>query len=250
MNRLQKFFTGQFSKQTLISLIAPILIGFFVGVMILSGIFYPIGYNPVYNDISYLCSPELNPTGWWIWAVGMLVTGLNLFPIIMHLRPRMRMISGKNNSLEKIGFMLFLCSSWGIFGLGIIPQFSGGIFLTFHIIHATMALGGLYLGSFCWGVILLTHLITQNKRKEAVLIHPIGFGIFTFFGWLGPLGFLITQGIRLASGGHDRYCAVEPCPWILAFSLWEWMIFLCIFVAFILLWFILPANSTSDRTVS
>ena len=215
----------------------PLVIGVFLTFLGLAWRHYP-GYTWIYNDISYLGSPELNPQGWGYWAIGMAITGLLCIPIIFSLVGQMKEVGTTMKGWVRIGFILYLACAYGMIGLGLVPQFPGAVFLGFHIFHAVLAMGGLYLGTFCWGVVIFRHLLDNTAT-----ITPIskgGFLLTVVFGYGGPVGFLITQGVRLAQGGEYRDCATEPCPWYLAFSAWEWILFLCIFATFVVFWYLVP----------
>ena len=66
------------------------------------------------------------------------------------------------------------------------------------------------------------------------------FAVRLAVGW-GPAGFLLTQGWRFfvyGELGHD--VNVSPQYLLLRFSLWEWLLFFCLFPALLLVVFRLP----------
>jgi hypothetical membrane protein len=222
---LRKIFLGDFSRRILTFYITPLLIIVFSVFMAISWILYP-GFNLTRMEISQLGSPDLNPAGWVFWSIGMGLTGVLYLPIIPYINNRIGKINGK---ITKMGTILLYVSAIGSIGVGVIPQFAHVSFQTIHVINAGMALGGLYLGMFFWGLPLLKEKIMQ---KKLVLI--------AIFGWGAPIGFIITQSIRLMINVPEILEQISTLPWYFTFQTWEWLLMICIMAAFLILIYAIP----------
>lgn len=221
INRVKNVITGKFSKTYMTRILAPILIINFTAWMAISWLLYP-NYDWTSMDISQLGIPDQNPFGWIPWSIGLASTGLLQIPVISFMR---RNITFNEKGIKMSTILLYLACV-GSVALGIIPQFEEGPFWLLHIIHASMAFGGLYLG--IWLLITLM-LRTKGYRKNSIIPACFAFG--------APIGFLITQGIRIALD----LPRITPI-WIINFSLWEWMLLYGIFGALISFIYLIPQN--------
>jgi hypothetical protein len=174
--------------------------------------------------ISDLGVPAENPRGWLFWAIGQVLVGFLLIPIVSYLRRRLSFLNKKWTTLGT--FFLYL-TPIGAIGLGVIPQFPGEIIAIVHVINAILLMSGLYLGVWILAIILFNNKLLQKKSI------PI---ICSAFG--APIGFLITQGIRLFI-----YSQASTIPFYLSFSVWEWILLYGIFFAGILLIYVVPENT-------
>ncbi len=219
-SNLKRIFTGNYSREILTRVIAPLSIITYSVFIAFSWILYP-NYDWTSMFISDLGVPAQNPIGWIVWSVGHVLVGIMLIPIISYLRPRLVSI---NKKWATIGTLFLYLAPIGAIGLGVIPQFPGEIIAVLHVINASLLMGGLYLGVWILAIILFN--ITQVQKKSI----PI---ICSAFG--APIGFLTTQGIRLLI-----YPPESTIPFYLTFSTWEWILLYGIFFACILLIYIVP----------
>lgn len=99
-------------------------------------------------------------------------------------------------------------------------------------------MGGLYVAMWIFAGILICN-------------PPIGVAKALLFGmavgW-GPVGFLVTQGWRFfiyGELGHD--VNVSPQSLLLRFSLWEWLLFFCLFPSLLIVVFGLPDTASEPE---
>jgi hypothetical membrane protein len=226
ISRIQEIFKGKFSKHFLIHILVPMMVIVFAVFYALAWLSYS-NFDWTQNDISFLGAPELNPNGWYYWAIGMALTGVLYIPVIPFVYKQLISV---HKIGTKIGIFFLILSSIGTIGIGIIPQFPG--LDIFHVVNATFAFGGLYLSMFNLGGVLLRD---KSIRKSLLaLFMAIGFG--------GPVGFCATQGYRILNGGVGRICPWVPCPCYLEFSTWEWMLLFFIFADLMVFLLIVPEH--------
>lgn len=92
-------------------------------------------------------------------------------------------------------------------------------------------MGGMYVALWLFAAILASSPPT-SVAKTLLFVLAVGWG---------PAGFLLTQGWRLfvyGELGHDAI--VSPQHLLLRFSLWEWLLFVCLFPALLLVVVRLP----------
>jgi hypothetical protein len=190
-------------------------------------------YSLFDHDISFLGDRRLNPAGWQFWSVGMGLSGLMLWPVTVHISRRMRALTAGQlpgrRSLVAAGTVASRCACFGLVVLALIPQFPG--LDPAHELAGVLAMGGLYVALwFFAGILVCSPPISPAKT--------LLFGVA--LGW-GPVGYLVTQGWRFfvyGEVGHD--VSVSPQYLLLQFSLWEWLLFLCLFPALLLVVLRLP----------
>ena len=122
--------------------------------------------------------------------------------------------------LVAAGTVASRCACVGLLGLALIPQFPG--LDPAHQLAGVLAMGGLYVALWIFAGILIC-------SPPISLAKTLLFGLA--LGW-GPVGFLLTQGWRFfAYGevGHDVHASYQY-P-LLRFSLWEWLLYFCLFPA-------------------
>ncbi|MBD3351891.1 MAG: DUF998 domain-containing protein [Candidatus Lokiarchaeota archaeon] len=225
--RFKDIMTGNFSKKFLTRVWIPIMLAIFIGFLAIAWLLFP-GYDWTEMAISLLGNPQEHPNGWYFWAIGMAVTGFLMFPIPFYVYKTLQV---DNENVKKIGCFLLLLSSFGMMGMGAIPNFDQINWL--HEINAGFAMGGLYLGLF-----ILEFSIIKDKRIKKIWV-------VLFLGclWFGPVGFCITQFPGYFATGEFK----DIGPWFLHFSTWEWALMVCVFVAFLLSAFIMPEKNVEDE---
>ncbi|MHA1149532.1 MAG: DUF998 domain-containing protein [Promethearchaeota archaeon] len=195
-------------------IILPLYIISFIFFMAMSWLYFP-NYDLTENDISALGHPQENPEGWIFWSIGMIIAGTMNIIIVLHIKDKMIREYQTNG---KVSVILFFLAGYGIIGLGIIPQF-GGIFYFFHIFHASLGFGGLYLGTW---IMIRLFFKEEKTRSNAYIMLLLGVVI--------PICFFIFQGIRIS-----MFTEKNPGICYLNFSFWEWMLFFGIFIAYLIL---------------
>lgn len=201
-------------------------------------------YSLVEHDVSFLGHPRLNPAGWWFWSAAMAVSGVMLWPVATYMSQAVRALtagqSPARRRLAAAGTCAARCSSIGLLGLALIPQLPG--LDPPHQLAGVLAMGGMYVALWLFAAILISTAPVRPLRSLLLVLAV---------GW-GPAGFLLTQGWRLAAYGevgHDLN--VTPQSPLLQFSLWEWMLLVCLFIAEFLVVWCLPTRSaglTADES--
>jgi hypothetical protein len=110
-----------------------------------------------------------------------------------------------------------------LLGLALIPQYPG--LDPAHQLAGVLAMGGLYVALWIFAGILIC-------SPSISLAQTLLFGLA--LGW-GPVGFLLTQGWRFfvyGEVGHDVNVSSQYL--LLRFSLWEWLLYFCLFSALLL----------------
>jgi hypothetical protein len=191
-------------------------------------------YSLIDHDISFLGDPQLNPVGWWFWSAGMILDGLMLWPIATRLSGAIRaLVAGQSLARRRLaaaGTFAARCCSIGLVGLGLIPQVPG--IGPAHEVAGALAMGGMYVALWLFAAILITSP-PISTLKTLLLILAVGWG---------PAGYLLTQGWRFFvydEGGHD--VRVTPQLPLLQFSLWEWLLMICLLIAQVVVVCFLPA---------
>ena len=187
---------------------------------------YP-DYSLADHDISFLGHPRQNPAGWLFWSAGMGLAGLMLWPVTVHIPRSLRALtagqSPARRRLVAAAAPASRCSSIGLVGLALIPQLPGLDHA--HELAGVLAMGGMYVA--LWLIAgLLAGSPPTSTGKTWLLILAVGWG---------PAGFLLTQGWRFfvyGELGHD--VGAGPQYLLLRFSLWEWLLFVCLFPALLL----------------
>ncbi|HEX4147169.1 MAG TPA: hypothetical protein VHY91_26970 [Pirellulales bacterium] len=194
-------------------------------------------YSLFDHDISFLGHPRLNSAGWLFWSAGMGLSGLMLWPVAVHMSGRMRALTAGQFAgqfagrcrVVAAGTFASRCACVGLVGLALIPQFPD--LDPAHELAGVLAMGGMYVALWSFaGVLICGAPISVAKTLLFVL------GV----GW-GPVGFLLTQSWRFfvyGELGHDGHAS--PRYLLLRFSLWEWLLFICLFPALLLVVLRLP----------
>jgi len=204
--------------------------------LLLAGRTYP-DYSLVDHDISFLGHPRMNPAGWGFWSAAMALGGVMLWPVATYISRAMRALTAdrslRQRRLAAWGAWAARCASIGMFGLALVPQLPG--LDPPHQLAGVMAMGGLYVALWLFVGILIASLP----------IGPMGAVLLIAAVAWGPIGFLATQGwrfFRYGELGHDA--KVTPQLPLLQFSLWEWLLYFCLFVALpVVVWQLRETNS-------
>jgi hypothetical protein len=89
---VKKFFTGDFSREFLLTRLVPVVLAFFFGGMLISDLLYPGPYDWRYMTISSLFTPgsesDGNPLGSYYLSIGLIVTGVLMVPFAMYFGGR------------------------------------------------------------------------------------------------------------------------------------------------------------------
>jgi hypothetical protein len=220
--KLKNLITGKYSGDFLRKRLGPLSLVIFAVFIGISWILYP-NYNFIQMDVSYLGHPERNPLGWIFWSFGLVLTGIIMLSITGYIYQRLSSIFGIHT---KIGVLFFYLSSIGMILLGSIPQGQAEIVKTLHVVHAVFAFGGLYLGTWTFCI----HMLKKEEfKKKARVMTVLAFGV--------TIGLALTQIISILAFPES-----SQIPWILEFSLWEWLLLFGIFGAFVILLFNLPKD--------
>ena len=191
-------------------------------------------YSMFDHDISFLGDRRLNPTGWQFWSAGMGLSGVMLWPITVHISRSMRALtvgqSPGRRGIVAAGTVASRCACFGLVGLALIPQIPGLDHA--HELAGVLAMGGLYVALWIFtGILVCSPPVSLGKTLL------LGVAV----GW-GPVGYLLTQGWRFfvyGELGHD--VNVSPQYLLLQFSLWEWLLFFCLFPSLLLVVLRLPS---------
>ena len=207
--KLKDILKGEYEKEFLIHRILPLLLGVFITFIAISWILYPIIYNPVFMDISFLGHPIRNPLGWVWWSIGMTASGILMFSIPPFIGRKLYSGHFIKKIFAVLGTGILYVSLVGMVLIGVIPQYThiNPIFNDIHLFNAILAFGGMYLAIACWAICLLLDSRTRTNK----LMIP-----FTISGWFTPIGFSISTVFRINGGFDIREV------WILSVSLWEW----------------------------
>jgi hypothetical protein len=221
------------SRTFLLSCWIPAQFAICAACLVLAARSYP-HYSMFDDDISFLGHPRLNPNGWLFWSAGMGLSGLMLWPVAVHISRGMRALTagrspGQRRSVAA-GTVASRCACFGLLGLALIPQFPG--LDPAHELSGVLAMGGLYVAMWLFaGILICSPPISLAKTLL------LGLAV----AW-GPVGFLLTQGWRFfvyGELGHD--VKVSPQYLLLRFSLWEWLLFICLFPSLLLVVLRLPS---------
>ena len=200
--------------------------------LVLAARSYP-HYSMFDHDISFLGHPRLNPAGWLFWSAGMGLDGLMLWPVTVYISRSMRALTAGQSPgrrrLVAAGTVASRCACVGLLGLALIPQYPG--LDPAHELAGVLAMGGLYVALWIFAGILIC-------SPPISLAKTLLFGLA--LGW-GPVGFLLTQGWRFfvyGEVGHDVNVSSQYL--LLRFSLWEWLLYFCLFPALLLVVLCLP----------
>jgi hypothetical protein len=239
-------FEGRLSGKYIRNVYLPFPILFLGICFLLAGTMYT-EFSFFYDDISYLGNANLNPKGYFYWSIGMAGSGFLILLLIPSLLLRFNKIMNPNflgksffesnhtpnlklivQYALNIGKFFIVLFPIGMIGLGILQE--AWFPPIIHQINATLAFGGLFLGVFFIGFLIIF-------TKEISKMRKIWFSVL---GYFGPLAMVISQGLKyLEYGSFDRYCGFgEPgyCALWFVFSLYEWLLFFsalgCVFVFF------------------
>lgn len=209
--------------------------------LVLAARSYP-HYSLFDHDISFLGHPRLNPAGWLFWSAGMGLDGLMLWPVAVSMsRSMLALTAGQSSGgrrLAAAGAVASRCACVGLLGLALIPQYPG--LDPAHELAGVLAMGGLYVALWIFAGILVC---SPPRRLTQTLLFALA------LGW-GPAGFLLTQGWRLfvyGEVGHDVGASSQYL--LLRFSLWEWLLYFCLFPALLLVVLRLPDPRSAPQAV-
>lgn len=205
--------------------------------LVLAAHTYP-HYSIFDHDISFLGHPRQNPAGWLFWSAGMGLDGLMLWPVTVYISRGIRALTAGQSTgrrrLVATGTAASCCACAGLLGLALIPQYPG--LDPAHQLAGVLAMGGLYvaLWIFAW-ILICSPPISVAKTMLLVLS----------LGW-GPVGFLLTQGWRFFVYGEVGHDVNVSSPYLLLrFSLWEWLLYFCLFPGLLLVVSLLPDSRSA-----
>lgn len=232
IEKIKYLFSGQFSKTFLWLIWIPLMVTVFLSFLLVSMNLCQ-DYHWTIFDISYLGVTYENPEGWIYWAIGMVLTGVLMLPVVPYIYHRLALIDAK---LTKIGCGFLYLSAIGLFFLGLLPQNGNPVLEDIiHPMNGGFAFGGLFIGMF-----ILEKPILKNKAIKKPLVI-----LMLIFLWGGPIGFLVSQGISFGLDGIID----NSGPWYLHFSTWEWMLLYSVFAVFLLSALILPKNGNNPENL-
>ncbi len=165
------------------------------------------GFSFEYTAISNLGNPSLNPSGWWVFSIGMIGTGLLLIPQLRYLYAHIRADAKRSAKL------IVLCLSLtpiGMIGAGFINE---QLFFVVHYIFGAMVFAGLGLAAIYAFFFFVVRLIRRKpwpKLGEFLILYGIV---------LTACGFLISQ---LALLGQPGFNAIDLSEWLMLFTLLGW----------------------------
>ncbi|MHA1584656.1 MAG: hypothetical protein ACTSVU_02130 [Promethearchaeota archaeon] len=182
--------------------IGSLLIGTFISILK-----FPGGYVFLQNSVSSIGNPLKNPTGYYFWDFGMIISGLLFIPITQYIY---RALQPTANISSRVFRLFTILSSLGVVGVGIFHENQPWP----HYSCATFAFFGFFFAG-CWNIYTL---IKRLKNKE---IWPKWGQFFLLYG----------QMIGIMVGFLTAFCSF----WLYYFwgifwinpnlPLWEWLLF-------------------------
>jgi hypothetical protein len=177
LHQLEKLYYGRFSKKYLLKKVLPISAGIYIGLMFLAGLLFPTTYSPVYNTISDLGNPYLNPSGWWLFSISFIFLAAVLILFCNYVYRRLSIL---DKIMPKIGIISNIASSIGLVILAIFPNDEAIILV--HGLGMILAFGGLIVGGvFYWAIIVKGALVKKTfKNSAASNLSLVGIGSMGF----------------------------------------------------------------------
>jgi hypothetical membrane protein len=239
----KKFFTGDFSREFLLTRLVPVVLAFFFGGMLISDLLYPGPYDWRYMTISSLFTPgsesDGNPLGSYYLAIGLIVTGVMMVPFAMYLFRKLKVIWRKV-ALVGAAFMVLGCV--GLVLLGSVPDTAA--LDPIHQGNAGITAVGFIFSFIAFWLIMRNDRQLQHggKRQFDRWAMVAAYSVM----WVAAVGMLLSQFIRFEITDSlaitDLSFIQTGLSVFLSLPLWEWVFFLSIIAYIVLLALMVPAN--------
>jgi len=242
MEKIGKFFGGNFSKRTLIHYSIPIGMGLFYLFLSISRLLFPYvesyPYNWTTSMISRLGWPEVNTIGWIFFSLAFVILGFLSIPLGAYYYRR---FSPLNKIAAKFIRLFLYCMSLSLILLGLIPNFEteDRIFMIIHGINAIILLGGGFLMFLISFYLILKEYFAKehsvfNFPKKLVMLYIL-IGIYEII----CVTMLFISMARYGKfGGH--YIHDPSIPLFLSAPLWEWQTMVLLLILIVLPCYIFP----------
>ncbi|MBD3228121.1 MAG: hypothetical protein GF329_08025 [Candidatus Lokiarchaeota archaeon] len=225
-SKLKIIYIGKYSRRYFYSFILPVSFSIFFGFLITARVLFPGFYSILFNAISDLGNPYLNPfPGWFFFSLAFWSLALLYPPLFLYLHRKLMKI----HTIEaKIGTVGNYISIIGMILLGIFPNISETIIM--HTIAAMLSFGGLGIAIiFYWlGVV-------HDSIQKALHYHHLGILMI-----LTIITFLLTaiSFFGVVQIGTEIFSA--QFLWLFEFPFWEWTLFIILAVQLFFIGLIIP----------
>jgi hypothetical protein len=183
-----------------------------VSMTVLAQVAYPTKYSIQVHTVSSQGSKQKNPSGHWIWQIGMMVVAVMKTLDFFLIHKEFTVVS---EVWAKIGFGISLIATAAMFMVGVISEDNWDV----HLIFANIAFFGYYILAHV-DLFLLTgknaHYLTSFLGK---IILAVLYILFNLAFWGMVISFLIEEK------GWDNIFSRFFC-----FPLWEWLYFVSVIV--------------------
>ncbi len=220
-NPLKTFFTGDFSRHTMLTILLPLYFFAYYGTMFVSFLFFPYPYDWRFLAISGLISVYGNPNGWYFFAGGMIVFSILLIPIAGYLYRKLHVICQRTAA---IGTFSLLLAALGNFLLGTIVYTPSN--LMYHFISAIFYALGFLTAFLCYWLIMMKDRLPRFHGKRQFNRRLMDWALVMIL--FAVCGMAISQGIRFMIEGTFDVSNDWPfkgIPYVLSFGVWEWILF-------------------------
>lgn len=226
------------SREYLLQKWIPFASGVFWVCMIVSAVLYPPeeNFSILTHSISFLGDWYDNPfPGWLFFTVALIWGGVSFFPLGLYIYRRMRVVAPRMAAVCEL-FHALGCV--GVVLVGIFYDTRETTFLGVEIsdIHNVVSVIG--FGGVGLAMIIYSFFPCREKRKnysKPVYLSNHKLFLPNFVLLFGIVGMAASQIGRLIKGYDDF-----PGPGIYSFTLWEWILLLCIWLYHWIMIVVLP----------
>ncbi|MFW9969719.1 MAG: hypothetical protein ACFFDF_05920 [Candidatus Odinarchaeota archaeon] len=194
-NKFDKFYKRLLKKKLVRICIYIEFIIFYPGLIlaiIIANKSNPQGFNLISNYISDLGSVNFT-TAPYIYNFIAILTGIITIPIFLYLEEYISTSKSKRNKinlspnltklLARLGKIIFLIGSFGLFGVGIFSE--DFLIFAIHVLFAVMAFGGFMVGGIITGfLIIVQKTIFPKIIGYYMAIYSLGLIILRFFHFI------------------------------------------------------------------
>ena len=146
VSKLLRYLRGDLTRKTVLTVLLPLILLSYFGVLALAVLLYPDSYDWRYLSISKLLYPRNNPQFHYVAAISLAVTGALMLPFAGYIRRRLRGVSPRGAA---VGATLFFAGCLCLSLAGAIashPAQGTARFPKLHEILARVSVIGLGLG--------------------------------------------------------------------------------------------------------
>ncbi len=233
-NKIQLYLTGSFNKKQMTRRVVPFMIISFGTFLLLAWAFFPVDlhYNIFERSISNLGGRKDNPNGWIFFTIAMGVLAVQLVPIFLYIRKRLRKICKITTEISTFFGLIGCCF---MFLIGVFSDDSSilvyGIEMSdIHTVVAVVGIGGLGLA-----VLIYFFPILKGRKQIRMKLAALAYGLIDF----AAIGMSVSEMIKsIRNIGW-------PGPGFLSFSFWEWSLLIVALLYFVLASIFLPDDMQS-----